>query len=99
MNTIAKCVVALALLSLPATEAGAQLIVSVRPPRPAVIVTRPVAPSPRHVWVEEDWVCRGRGYRWHGGYWAAPPRPRAVWVPGHWDTRPRGEVWVPGFWR
>ncbi len=99
MNSIVKCALALALLSLPATEVGAQLIVRVRPARPTVVVARPIAPSPRHVWVEEDWVRHGHGYRWHGGYWAAPPRARAVWIPGHWETRPRGEVWMPGYWR
>lgn len=86
-------------LSLTISDAGAQVIVRVRPARPRTVVVRPAAPSPAHVWVEEDWVGRGRRYRWHGGYWVAPPRNGVVWVPGHWEARRRGEVWVPGYWR
>jgi hypothetical protein len=80
-------------------ESKAQIVVRVHPARPHVVYRRPVAPSPRHVWVEEDWTQRGRGYAWHGGYWAAPPRAGAVYVPGHWDRRRGGEVWIPGHWR
>ncbi|OJW82578.1 MAG: hypothetical protein BGO69_05670 [Bacteroidetes bacterium 46-16] len=94
---------ALILLLLLGTSAGslyAQVYVRVRPPRPHVTVSvRPAAPSPRHVWIEEDWSPAGREYRWHGGYWAEPPRPRAVWVPGHWRHARRGWVWRPGHWR
>lgn len=78
----------------------AQITVRVRPPRPNVVVTnRPPAPSPRHVWVDEDWRVRGRNYQWHGGYWKRAPRAHAQWVPGHWSHRRGGEVWIPGHWR
>ena len=100
MKTIARALLALSIFTASVAESHAQIIVPVRPPRPRVVVTnRPVAPSPRHVWVEEDWVPEGRGYRWHGGYWAEPPRARAAWVPGHWANRRRGWVWIPGHWR
>jgi hypothetical protein len=62
-------------------------------------IVRPVAPSPRHVWVREEWRPEGGRYVFHGGYWAAPPRPRAVWVGGHWRHGYRGWVWVHGYWR
>lgn len=91
--------VLLAVLFAANTSFG-QVIVRVRPVRPRVVVVqRPAPPSPRHVWVEEDWVPRGRRYVWHGGYWAAPPRPAAVWIPGHWERRRGGEVWIRGYWR
>jgi len=99
MNIITKGLLALSIFSLSATAVQAQIIVRVRPPRPTVVVTRPPAPTPRHVWVDEDWVQDNRGYRWHGGYWAEPPRARAVWVPGHWAGRHRGYAWIPGHWR
>jgi hypothetical protein len=90
--------VAVALMAGAATTSNAQIIVKVRPPRPAVVVARPPAPGPGYVWVEEDWVGRGNNYDWHGGYWAAPPRAGNHWVPGHWVQRRRGWVWMPGHW-
>lgn len=100
MKTILKGLLVIALMGMPLAEMHAQLYVRVRPLRPRVVVTtRPVAPSPRHVWVEEDWIVRKGVYRWHGGYWAAPPRQGLVWVPGHWRSHRRGNVWVPGRWR
>lgn len=86
------------MISASVTESTAQIIVKVRPPRPTVVVTRPPAPGPGHVWIEEDWVGRGRDYEWHGGYWAAPPQRGYVWVPGRWTHSRRGYVWVPGRW-
>jgi hypothetical protein len=91
---------AIAVSCLGAIPADAQLIVRVRPRAPRVVVTRPPAPSPRHVWIQEDWrVNRGR-YDYAGGRWEAPPDARSVWVPGHWKHTPRrGWVWKPGHWR
>lgn len=82
-------------------ESTAQVVVRVRPARPrtAVVVHIPPSPSPRHVWVAEDWRPRGRGYVWSGGYYVVPPHPRAAWIPGHWVNRHRGWVWIPGRWR
>ncbi|MFT4031064.1 MAG: hypothetical protein QM669_01465 [Siphonobacter sp.] len=99
MKTFVKIFLLYSALMLTGFLSEAQIVVRVRPTRPAVVVRRPAAPSPRHVWVEEDWVPRGRRYTWHGGYWVTPPRPRAVWVPGHWEGRRRGQVWIQGYWR
>lgn len=98
MHTIGKVIALAALFCLPLPAAQAQIIVKVRPPRPKVVVVRPAPPSPRHVWVAEDWVVRGNKYYWHGGYWVVPPRPHAVWAPGHWRHTRRGDVWIPGRW-
>ena len=77
-----------------------EVVVRARLGRPhGVVVVRPVRPSPRHVWVGEEWTPGGGTYVYHAGYWAEPPRPRAVWVNGHWGHRPRGYVWIPGHWR
>jgi len=85
------------LMSCISFAGSAQIFVTVRPPRPHYV--RVVAPSPRHVWVEEEWVERGGRYEWAGGHWVEPPRPHARWIPGHWANRPRGWVWIPGHWR
>jgi hypothetical protein len=96
---ILKGVLAATVISLSAFTSDGQIIVRVRPPRPAVVTVRPTRPSPRHVWIDEDWVGEGDHYRWNGGHWVVPPRPRAVWVPGSWRHSRRGDVWVPGRWR
>jgi WXXGXW repeat (2 copies) len=84
-------------VSLTAEAGYAQIYVNVRPVVPHY--ERVAAPSPRHVWIDEEWEPRGGAYVFVGGHWAAPPRPGVVWVPGHWRQRPRGWVWVPGHWR
>jgi hypothetical protein len=82
------------------TNSNAQVVVRVRPERPgAVVVRRPFRPSPRHVWVAEEWTPAGGTYVYHGGYWAVPPRPGAIWVTGRWRHSHRGYVWVGGYWR
>jgi hypothetical protein len=78
-------------------SSSAQVWVTIRPPRPHYV--RVVAPSPRHVWIDEDWTLRGGQYVWNGGRWALPPHPGMVWVPGHWRHRPGGDFWVGGHWR
>ena len=40
--------------------ASAQVYVSVRPVWHPVV--RPVAPSPRHVWIDEEWAWRNGAY-------------------------------------
>ena len=78
--------------------ANAQIIVKVRPAAPVIV--RPLAPSPRHVWVDGDWAWRGNRYEYVNGYWAVPARQGIVWVPGHWkQTMRRGWVWKKGHWR
>ncbi|HTQ28689.1 MAG TPA: hypothetical protein VMI35_11190 [Puia sp.] len=71
--------------------------VTVRPAEPVVV--RPVAPSPHHVWVENEWVWRGGAYVAVPGHWIVPPRGRVRWVPGHWVHEPgHGHYWVAGHW-
>ncbi|HWK03704.1 MAG TPA: hypothetical protein VNS58_08730 [Puia sp.] len=80
------------------STASAQVYVSVRPvfagPR-----VRPAPPSPRHVWIDEEWTMRGGRYVSTGGYWAAPPHPGWAWVPGRWAHERRGDYWIAGRWR
>ena len=100
MNTLPKMALVAALLLGTAYQSDAQLYVRVRPivPRERVIVTRPVAPSPRHVWIDEDWNWRNGRYEYVGGRWEAPPQEGWLWRPGHWRNGRRGYVWAPGHW-
>lgn len=88
--------VVLAAGSIP-NQASAQIYVSVRPVWHPV--HRTVAPSPRHVWIDEEWEARGGTYVAVGGHWALPPHPGWAWVPGHWAHERRGQYWIAGHWR
>jgi len=91
-----KILFALGLMLSLSFAASAQVIVKVRPTHEVVV--RSHAPSPRHVWVEEEWVARNGRYEYVPGYWAEPHHGYHVWVRGHWATHRHGYYWVPGHW-
>jgi hypothetical protein len=94
-----KWMLALVATAILGTSAAfAQVVVRVAPP-PPVVEARPIAPSPRHVWIEGYHRWDGHRYVWVGGRWVIPPRRGVVWVPGHWDRRPGGYIWIEGHWR
>jgi hypothetical protein len=76
--------------------ASAQIYVTVRPTAPVIAQTP--RPGPTHVWIGEEWVENGHGYKFVGGHWEAPPRPGLRWVPGHWAHENRGHFWIRGHW-
>ena len=100
ISRILMIVFALSAFAVSESSAQIGIYVGVRPPRPhGVVIVRPPRPSPRHVWVAEEWTPAGGNYAYHAGYWAVPPRPNAVWVAGYWrHERHRGYVWIPGHW-
>jgi len=95
-NYVSKMLLLSAMVVAFGCSATSQVIVRVRPNEP--VYTRPIAPSPRHVWIEGGWVERGGRYEWSNGYWMLP-RPGMVWIPGGWCHRRGGWAWVPGHWR
>ena len=79
--------------------ANAQRVyVRVQPAASRTVVVRPAAPRANYVWVEGEYVPRGRAYVYRPGYWVAPHAGR-VWVPGHWIRERRGWYWAQGYWR
>ncbi len=83
-----------------ANSKAQEIVVRARMERPrTVVVRRPYRPSPRHVWVAEEWTPSGGTYVYKPGYWVEPPRPGAVWVAGRWRHHHGGYVWVAGRWR
>ena len=77
-------------------EASAQIYVNVRPARPVYV--RSVAPSPRHIWIDEDWQEVNGTYVFIGGHWAEPPQADYIYESGHWGHTNRGHRWEPGRW-
>lgn len=95
---IVKCTLLVMLaVGFSATTNAQRIYVKVQP-APRAVVVRPAAPHRNYIWVDGEYVRRGRGYVYREGYWAAPRVGRA-WVPGHWIKERRGWYWVPGFWR
>lgn len=88
------------LFAAPYTAEAQRFVVKVRPTHHRVAVVRPIAPSPRHIWIDDEWVWDARRgeYIVVAGYWAAPKFGH-VWVPGHWKDTRRGSYWVAGHWR
>ncbi|MDB5109870.1 MAG: hypothetical protein JWR67_984 [Mucilaginibacter sp.] len=100
MKKIIRILMLLTVTSLFTIANGnAQIIVRVRPRRPGPVIVRTPPPSPRHVWVEEEWVSNGRAYAYRPGHWVLSPHPGAAWVPGHWANRRGGSIWISGHWR
>ena len=77
-------------------SASAQIYIKVRPPRPAYV--RVAAPSPRHVWIDEDWHGNNGNYEWRGGRWEAPPQPGYRYSKGYWRHTSQGHRWHEGRW-
>jgi hypothetical protein len=80
------------------TETKAQIVIHARLNAPVVKV-RPERPSPRHVWIGEEWTPNGSTYAYKGGYWAEPPHRGARWVAGQWRDTHHGWVWKQGHWK
>jgi len=80
-----------------AYSSTAQIYVNVRPVRPTAVV-RVDAPSPRHVWIDEDWRWDNGRYVWAGGRWEEPPHAGWRYHPGRWEHGPHGDRWVGGRW-
>ena len=97
MKNIRKVLIMLAIeLSTGAYSSQAQIYVGVRPVRQTVV--RIAAPSPRHVWIDEDWREENGGYVWAGGRWEAPPHDGYRYAPGHWNHDNHGHQWHGGHW-
>jgi hypothetical protein len=80
-----KIVFFFALLMAFSFAASAQVVI-LRPGAPVVKV-RPVAPSPRYIWIDGEWNWRGGRYVWTDGYWMMP-RQGMVWIGGQLETSP-----------
>jgi hypothetical protein len=83
----------------PSFAASAQVYVHVHERPVAPVIVRTEAPSPRHVWIGEEWETRNGAYVHTGGHWAEPPHHGSVWAGGHWAHDGRGHYWKPGHWR
>lgn len=81
-------------------EAQSQVIVKVRPGRPAKVIKKPAKARRGHEWRAGHWVYNKQQgkYVWRKGQWVKR-RPGKVWVKGHWKKVPGGEKWIPGHWK
>lgn len=82
-------------------ESNAQVIVKVKPVRPAhVVVVKPAKARPNHIWVAGQWKWdkRKNAYVWVDGYYLKQRR-GYKYMAGEWVVVPaKGYKWVPGRW-
>lgn len=82
------------------THAGDEpILVPEAPPLPHVeiIPDRPLG-LPDAVWVDGQWLFRGRRWEWEPGRWEVP-RPGATYAPPEVAYLPGGRIaWYPGRW-
>ena len=95
MENTKKILLAAALI-ISVQSASAQTYVHNRPHHAEV--TRGVAPSPQHVWIDEDWHAKKGKYQFRGGHYAKPPHKGYKYSEGHWDHTPHGDSWKSGNW-
>ena len=103
MTTMKKFLIASAtflLLLFSAQESMSQVVVKVRPNRPARVIAKPTKARPGKAWVAGHWSYnrRAQKYQWTKGHWVKA-RPGKCWVPGHWKDVPGGHNWIPGHWK
>ena len=81
-------------------QATAQVVVAVKPVRPAVVVVKPVKARKGYVWVDGHWKYNQRKarYIWVKGTWHKAKRNHR-YVAGRWVNTRGGYKWVPGHWR
>ena len=81
------------------TTTQAQVVVKVRPARPAVVLTRPAKARTGHIWVDGHWRYNNRTnqYVWVKGHWKQA-RAGHNWVAGRWVACTGGHKWVAGYW-
>ena len=78
-------------------SASAQVYITIRPPAPVIVVTE--RPNPTYIWIGEEWIADGPGYRYVGGYWGKPPQAGYTWKKGYWShSKKHGHQWVSGKW-
>jgi hypothetical protein len=68
-----------------APQLSAQIIVKVRPNRPAVVLKRPAKAKSDHTWVDGHWRYDNQSNRY-------------VWAKGHWKQNRNGHNWTAGKW-
>jgi len=81
-------------------DINAQVVVKVRPARPAVVVARPAKARSGHTWIEGHWRYNNQTnqYVWVKGHWKQT-RAGHNWVAGRWVTCTGGHKWVAGYWK
>lgn len=89
-----------AILIFSSTITVAQVVIKVKPKKPAISAAKPSKPAPAHIWIDGHWHWSNRcnKYIWKEGCWKKPTKGK-TWAKGHWDEAPGGHKWVPGHWK
>lgn len=98
---LALVILATTILAGSAETLKAQVVVKVKPVRPAhVVMIKPTRVKQNHIWVSGHWKwnAKRKTYVWADGYYVKKRRGYR-YVTGEWViVGARGYKWVPGHW-
>jgi hypothetical protein len=88
-----------ALVAMPASQAGAQVVITAGYAPPAIpVYEQPLCPGDGYLWTPGYWAWGDGGYYWVDGAWVLPPYVEALWTPGWWGWGGGGYFWHTGYW-
>lgn len=91
--------VAVPMLTLPAAQAHAGIILSVNIAPPVLpVYTQPVCPGDGYIWTPGYWAYGDDGYFWVPGTWVLAPESGYLWTPAWWGWEGGVYVFHPGYW-
>ena len=88
------------ILMLGSLSGSAQVVVKVKPNRPAHAINKPAQAKAEHIWIDGHWQYdhHKKEYVWIQGRWVKENKDHH-WVEGHWEAKDDGFIWVPGHWK
>lgn len=100
MKNVMKVILLTLLIGLSYTvEMNAQVVVKVKPARPATVAAKPATIKSGHIWVDGHWKWNANKnkYIWVDGHWKSV-KAGHEWQAGYWVAANGGHKWVPGRW-
>jgi hypothetical protein len=96
MKKLTKLLFLSFILTGAALSSAAQVYITIRPATPVIVVTE--RPDPTYIWIGEEWIADGPGYKYVGGYWGKPPSAGYKYKKGYWSHGKHGHHWINGGW-
>ncbi|MGA7155225.1 MAG: YXWGXW repeat-containing protein [Acidobacteriaceae bacterium] len=91
--------VAVPMLTLPAAQAHAGIILSVNIAPPMLpVYAQPVCPGDGYIWTPGYWAYGDDGYFWVPGTWVIAPEEGYLWTPAYWGWDNGVYLFHAGYW-
>ena len=91
--------IAVPMLTLPAAQAHAGIILSINIAPPVLpVYAQPVCPGDGYIWTPGYWAYGDDGYFWVPGTWVMAPEDGYLWTPGYWGWDNGVYLFHEGYW-